>query len=58
LTVKEAATLARMKYRTLYVLIEKGVVGERHGLCRRADGRHILIKAETFRRAFIEGSLV
>ena len=54
LTVKEAAALVRVHYRTMYKFIKKGVVAEQHGLCRRTD-RQYLIKEAPFRRVFIEG---
>jgi excisionase family DNA binding protein len=54
LTVKEAAALARLHYRTLYKIIERGELGPAQGLIRRGSRRY-LIKEAPFRRVFIEG---
>jgi excisionase family DNA binding protein len=54
LTVPEAARLARLHFRTLYRMIERGELGPAQGLIRRAH-RQYLIKAAPFRRVFIEG---
>lgn len=54
LTVPEAARLARLHFRTLYRMIERGELGPAQGLIRRRN-RQYLFKAALFRRVFIEG---
>jgi excisionase family DNA binding protein len=56
LTIKEAAALARLHYRTLYKIIERGELGPAQGLIRHPHRRRqYLIKEAPFRRVFIEG---
>jgi len=56
LTVKEAAALARVHYRTLYKFIRRGELGPAQGLIRHPQRqRQYLIQEAPFCGIFIEG---